>query len=358
MLDLQFDAPPSTHGVAAALDFCKAFDSLEPAIALHALGQWGFAGSALQLLEHQWRSQVRWSCVGGSVAPEPLHGARGLPQGDPFAPLALAAALQPVLSRCQGRYPDVKQVLFLDDRTFAASTLDRVLAVVDDWDVFGRISGMRTNNDKTQIWGRTQATAVALQGRHPAVKDEGEVLGLSWACPADAKLKLKRPVWTRFGRKPSGLVCSRSVKVIDFRARARSSLPVRLEASSSRVGLLLSARFLTAGPPGGPPSRVAWKPRVGPAPTGVTFPTFGPLPSVGCWPRSADGPVFGLLVSYLSRILERLFPGSSTRSLLCFVSGVGPLRVGAFGKALGGSLMSGAPCSSRIKTCMMSVSLA
>ena len=83
---------------------------------------------------------------------------------------------------------------------------------------------------------------------------------------------------------------------------------------------------------------VFWKPpRVMPALTsslqlfGVTFPIFGPLPFVGCWPRS--------------------------RSLLCFVSGAGPRRVGVFGKAFGESLMLGAPCSSRLNACMMSVSL-
>ena len=109
---------------------------------------------------------------------------------------------------------------------------------------------------------------------------------------------------------------------------------------------------------------VFWKPpRVMPALTsslqlfGVTFPIFGPLPFVRCWPRSADGPVFGWLVLYRCRIWKRRFPDSSTRSLLCFVSGAGPRRVGAFGKAFGESLMLGAPCSSRLNACIMSVSL-
>ena len=101
-----------------------------------------------------------------------------LPQGDPFAPLALAAALQPVLYRSQSRFPDVKQVLFLDDRTCVGITaLPRVLAVVSEWDEFSTISGMCTNAEKTQIWGRAQAAAASLHGRHPAVKGEGEVLG-------------------------------------------------------------------------------------------------------------------------------------------------------------------------------------
>ena len=65
-----------------------------------------------------------------------------LPQGDPFAPLALAAALQPVFSRSQSRFPDVKQVLFLDDRTCVGAALPRVLAVVSEWDEISTISGM------------------------------------------------------------------------------------------------------------------------------------------------------------------------------------------------------------------------
>jgi len=42
---------------------------------------------------------------------------------------------------------------------------------------------MCTNAEKTQIWGRTQAAASALSGRHPAVKGEGEVLGAVMGLP-------------------------------------------------------------------------------------------------------------------------------------------------------------------------------
>ena len=53
------DAP---HGVAVALDFLKAFDNLEPEVALHALRQWGLDGAApplFQQQQQQWRGQIR-----------------------------------------------------------------------------------------------------------------------------------------------------------------------------------------------------------------------------------------------------------------------------------------------------------
>eukprot|EP00969_Alexandrium_andersonii_P372652 15482213-Alexandrium_andersonii.AAC.1 len=59
------------------------------------LEHWGLPRGILQLLADMWRRQVRWVTFGGAVHPTPLIGARALPQGDPFAPLALAAVLAP-----------------------------------------------------------------------------------------------------------------------------------------------------------------------------------------------------------------------------------------------------------------------
>eukprot|EP00969_Alexandrium_andersonii_P028075 1225308-Alexandrium_andersonii.AAC.1 len=81
------------------------------------------------------------------------------------------------LARSRWAAPLLKQLVYLDDRSFF--TGDWIVAdqVEQAWSEFEVISGLRTNAGKTQRWGRTPAAARALEAAGRPVEQLGVILG-------------------------------------------------------------------------------------------------------------------------------------------------------------------------------------
>ena len=89
--DLEF--PANEYPCVAALDFTKAFDSCDFDLCLHVMQHLGLPDRILGLLRNQWQEHFRWVAFAGSVHPTPIQGAKGLPQGDPWSPIAMSLVL-------------------------------------------------------------------------------------------------------------------------------------------------------------------------------------------------------------------------------------------------------------------------
>ena len=71
----------------------------------------------LQLVAHQWATHGRWATFAGAASRRALLGSRGLPQGDVWAPMALAVVLAPVIRWARHQAPESVTLTYLDDRT-------------------------------------------------------------------------------------------------------------------------------------------------------------------------------------------------------------------------------------------------
>ena len=86
---------------AMALDLQKAFDTTDWTVCLKLLKHAGLQAPILKLLQDQWDHHERWLSYRGAIDPAPLKNTAGLPQGDPWSPIAMSA----LMGRCQSFRP-------------------------------------------------------------------------------------------------------------------------------------------------------------------------------------------------------------------------------------------------------------
>lgn len=116
-LILRGQCPPELYPYGLALDYMKAFDSLNCSLGLHLLQKVGVPKKILGLLASQWQRQARWLSLGGAIHAEPLQNAPSLMQGEPWSPITLPLVLSCPARRCARIFPAVRCALYLDDRT-------------------------------------------------------------------------------------------------------------------------------------------------------------------------------------------------------------------------------------------------
>ena len=93
-----------THPFVMALDYRKAIDSVDQDIAVAVLRELRVHAPIVDLLSDQWSSHKRWCTIGGAVAPQPIEGALGIPQGDVWSPI-LATVLSAPAKETAAREP-------------------------------------------------------------------------------------------------------------------------------------------------------------------------------------------------------------------------------------------------------------
>ena len=131
LVALQNEASTASHAYAVTLDFAKAFDCTDWRTALSLLERAGACPNVPRALGGMWRDHRRWVTFGGLVDPRPIDNAPALLQGDVWAPLAMSLVLG-------GLHRNVHDLV-------ACRTL---------WTQFETLGCLRTNESKTQIWGR------------------------------------------------------------------------------------------------------------------------------------------------------------------------------------------------------------
>ena len=100
-----------------SLDFAKAFDSCDWQLAIPLMIKAGLPSKIALCVQAMWASQKRWFSFGHCIAKNPLTNICALPQGDPWAPCAMALMLAPAIRKISEEIPDVFQVTYMDDRT-------------------------------------------------------------------------------------------------------------------------------------------------------------------------------------------------------------------------------------------------
>lgn len=114
----------------------------------------GLPDRILGLLRNQWQEHFRWVTFAGSVHPTPIQGAKGLPQGDPWSPIAMSLVLMLAKRRADSLIPTSRSLLYLDDRTILAPNAQTFQRALDAWNALCDTTRLRNNNAKQQFLAR------------------------------------------------------------------------------------------------------------------------------------------------------------------------------------------------------------
>ena len=145
------------HQYLISLDFSLAFDYCDPRTAIHVLRKLRMPEFMCRMLLAQWTNQRRYVSFQNFYLPEPEHVSRSLPQGDPWSLLAMVAVLCPAMLEIKRLHPQVTQRNFVDDRSWAAPSVQEALAVGDIWDRWTHLLGLINNESKAQYYHATPA---------------------------------------------------------------------------------------------------------------------------------------------------------------------------------------------------------
>lgn len=144
-----------THGFLASMDYTLAFDFVSPIAATAAMNQLGLPRGLTQVLLYQWTHQSRFLQWQKSYSPEVLHTNISIPQGDPLSPLALnvimMAGLRFVNNNAPGSNNNRLHMVYMDDRSFTASSPKALLETLTQWEHYSTLVGLKENQSKTQL---------------------------------------------------------------------------------------------------------------------------------------------------------------------------------------------------------------
>ena len=154
-------------GFCASLDYTKCFDTLRPEVSTAALEKHGFDSRMTKLCGLLWSRHVRWQSWDGHVDASPMRARLAIPQGDPFGPLICAVWLSAGARFLDRTLPvdvagDGVSSIFMDDRTFTATSPQVLRLKYDAWSLWSGHAGLLESGDKAQFTGRKAAHQKAL----------------------------------------------------------------------------------------------------------------------------------------------------------------------------------------------------
>jgi hypothetical protein len=141
----------TTQRYVSTLDLSKAFDHLDPEVALATLTHLGMTQTTATFL-NIWTRQARYLTYHNQITKTPTHVNSSIPQGDSWSMLALTAVMQSPLRDINQRWPQSQHAVYVDDRTFTTTTIPQLQAITNYWHSYITTIGMTENPDKAQYW--------------------------------------------------------------------------------------------------------------------------------------------------------------------------------------------------------------
>ena len=145
-------------GILVAIDFEKAFDSLNFSFLIRVLHAFNFGPSFIQWVRVLY-NKVSSCVLNNGFTSGPFSLSRGVGQGDPLSPYLFILALEILAikirndNNIQGiRIGEkiVKLTLFVDDMTCFIKDIRSYSILLETLRAFGAFSGLKVNKDKTE----------------------------------------------------------------------------------------------------------------------------------------------------------------------------------------------------------------
>ena len=179
LASFHLDFPPDQWPHGVMLDYAKAFDSTDAQLCIDLFQRTNMPSPIISLIKDQWANHSRWLSFGGATLQNPLTQAKGIPQGDPWAPVALALLLSLPAQDVHARVPQANTLLYLDDRTVLARSRPALLQAVEVWNEFETLTRLKTNISKTKFFARTSEALNEGREARPPVTEAAEMLGVT-----------------------------------------------------------------------------------------------------------------------------------------------------------------------------------
>ena len=165
------------------LDYTKCFDLLRPHACARMMTQAGFHPQMSSLCELLWTQHKRWCSWEGFHSNTPQSSLScAIPQGDPFGPLVAALYLSAGQRCIESKIPHnvAQSSIFMDDRTFTASSASDLHERVSQWHQWSNCVGLIESVEKTQVTAKGPANYSRLLDFFPdsCVKKEISFLGI------------------------------------------------------------------------------------------------------------------------------------------------------------------------------------
>ncbi|CAJ1353724.1 unnamed protein product [Effrenium voratum] len=173
-----------TMGYMGSLDYTQAFDHVNPKLAAWNMSRKGLHEGLCRVLENAWTDQRRFLAWDGHVNAEPMCTDWGVPQGDALSPTALTCLLSDGLKWVKTTADDTpgraRHFIYMDDRTWTASSSSKLLRVQEAWQTWSHLMGLRESPRKSQLTAMRPKQREELQKQAPDpshVKASVEMLG-------------------------------------------------------------------------------------------------------------------------------------------------------------------------------------
>eukprot|EP00439_Symbiodinium_sp_Y106_P038428 s5766_g4.t1 len=222
-------------GWLATVDYSLAFDYIDAQAVTQAMMQLGIPARLAQVLCEQWTNQKRLLQWRRSTCPTTLRTDIAVPQGDPMSPLALNICMYAGLRFVEKTAPAEQtcrmQQVYMDDRTWTASSPALLTRTLHAWYRFSELAGLCENPDKTQLICATERRKRALH-RHLCTQPDlrskvcqqacvlGCIIGKSKACHPKEAERLKAA--TQICEKIAVLPVAHRVKLAEIRTLVMS----------------------------------------------------------------------------------------------------------------------------------------
>eukprot|EP00438_Fugacium_kawagutii_P001524 Skav207802 [mRNA] locus=scaffold381:23573:27208:+ [translate_table: standard] len=170
----------ASHWWIGSLDYQKAFDRVQPREVCSLFKYLGMPPMVADLMLSCWSDQRRYLQYLNQFDPSVTKVSSSLLQGDPFSMLGMAVIMLPAAAEVAQTVPAVTQVLYADDRTLAAPSVDTLLESIRIWHRWGTRLGLADNVEKTQFYhptkkGRADLAAADIPDKQ--IVDDLKVLG-------------------------------------------------------------------------------------------------------------------------------------------------------------------------------------
>ena len=215
------------------LDLTRAFDHVDPQIAIDTLDWYGCPSFLTKGIAMIWKHQKRFLKWRKDVLPEGQDVRSSIPQGDGLSPRVMNLLLSATVKDIAAKEPETRVVVFMDDRSWASSTWHSFCHVWNLWCTHANHLGLRDNPEKSQFTHkrlRQREFMRSIEEVAPGVVDH--------LCALGAHLGHGPPQPKETERFSKAMACAAKIRAAPVAAHVRSFVASSAAAMKAAYGWL------------------------------------------------------------------------------------------------------------------------